>query len=382
MSEMDYICPRCHRKFVKKSNLDRHLRRKIPCLIANSDDIFSKTLKNVESTPPTGVLEEFHSKNSSDPKNLRKSPVKLTKKSVKLTKKSRKIDEKLNNFELSQKTKLLKKIFQMPSQNFDPFQRQIQSILQTLPLPLPLPLPLDDENLGKYQCETCDRSFTRGDNLRRHQMSRCRGSNTETNTNTNTNANVRTSQVIDRSEIESLKTEIEKLKSQVCRQTLQTINNNLQVVCVGSDDNYLDMLTDKWGDFAQALNFIKDCALSSLNGDCKLLNKIYFDSKSSNEVPIRFLDKGRCNIEYYNEKSEKVIDRKGQKLGRILANNLQNSYLKGINYLTSPNLDLERSSKFLDDYDIQSWNSHIYELREDKYQKKIINHLDIPIVSK
>ena len=49
----------------------------------------------------------------------------------------------------------------------------------------------------------------------------------------------------------------------------KVINNNLQIVCVGSTDNYLDMLTEQWGSFDRALEYIKDCALSRLTGDRK-----------------------------------------------------------------------------------------------------------------
>ncbi len=54
----------------------------------------------------------------------------------------------------------------------------------------------------------------------------------------------------------------------------KVINNNLQIVCVGQNDNYLDMLSQQWKNFDKALEYIKGCALSSLVGDCKLIEKI------------------------------------------------------------------------------------------------------------
>ena len=54
-------------------------------------------------------------------------------------------------------------------------------------------------------------------------------------------------------------------------------------------------------------------------------------------------------------------------------------YLKGINYLVTKNLDDHKCpNKFLEDYDLQTWNQHIYNLSDFSYQKKIINNLDIP----
>ena len=152
-------------------------------------------------------------------------------------------------------------------------------------------------------------------------------------------------------------------------------NNVLQLVCVSDKDNYLDMLTDRLGNFDKALEYIKDCALSSLVGDCKLAEKIYFLSEKND---IRFTDKSKTKIEYFNEKKEKVVDKK-ELFARKLANNLQNSYLKGVNHLLNNNLNNRLCpNKFLEEYDIQTWNQHIYELSDCQYQKKIINQLDIP----
>ena len=81
---------------------------------------------------------------------------------------------------------------------------------------------------------------------------------------------------------------------------------------------------------------------------------------------------------YYNEKKEKVQDCK-EIFGRKLANNLQNTYLKGINHVIKTNLDNRRCpNKFLEDYDLQTWNQHIYDLSDIRYHRKIVNHLDIP----
>ena len=168
----------------------------------------------------------------------------------------------------------------------------------------------------------------------------------------------------------------EKLESEP-----RIINNNqiLQILCVNNNQNYLNMLTEQWGDYNRALGFIKDCALSSLTGDCKLLQRIYFSSNNPNEFPIKYLDKNRRKLKYLDENKEKVIDPQGTRLAKILANNLQNSYLQGVNYLINQTLDNKNCpNHFLEEYDIQSWNNHIYELSDVKYQKKIISNLEIP----
>ena len=138
------------------------------------------------------------------------------------------------------------------------------------------------------------------------------------------------------------------------------------------------MLTDRLGDFSKALEYIRDCALSNLTGDCKLITKIYFSEGISEQNNIYYTDKGRTRIAYFNEKEEKSID-STELFGRKLANNLQNSYLKGVNHLINQNLNNRQCpNKFLEEYDIQTWNQHIYELSNQKYQRKILNNLNLP----
>ncbi len=176
-------------------------------------------------------------------------------------------------------------------------------------------------------------------------------------------------------EIEQLKDTTEELKK-----TPRINNQILQVVCVGNNDNYLDMLTQQWGNFSKALEYIKDCALSSLIGDCKLIEKIYLSD--SCEQYIQFIDKNRTKIEYFNENKERTIDSK-ELFGRKLANNVQKSYLKGVNYLITQNLENNMCpNKFLEDYDLQTWNQHIFELSNCQYQKKIVDNLDIKFKKK
>ena len=177
------------------------------------------------------------------------------------------------------------------------------------------------------------------------------------------------------------KADLNRLEKQIAelKQRPNNTTNNLQIVCVGSKDNYLDMLTHEYGDFERALDYIKDCALSNLTGDCKLIAKIYL---SNDDNSILYIDKGRTKIQYFNENKQQIIDSR-ESFGRKLANNLQNSYLKGVNYLITQNLESKRCpNKFLEDHDIQMWNQHIYQLSDHRYQKKIINNLDIPISQK
>jgi hypothetical protein len=181
--------------------------------------------------------------------------------------------------------------------------------------------------------------------------------------------------------------EIEEIKKTGTKQ----INQVLQVICITNNDNYLDMLTERLGNFGDAIEYIKDCALSDISGDCKLIEKIYMGEDHTSADVLRmnsarsekmyYADRSKNNIVFYNEKQEKVVESKTS-MGKKLANNLQNSYLKGINYLIQRNLENHSCpNKFLEEYDLLTWNKHIYDLSDSCYQRKIINHLSIPFLA-
>ncbi len=236
---------------------------------------------------------------------------------------------------------------------------------------------------NKFVCEYCDTEFSRKFNLERHLQFYCKSKKIVIPFNNQSECiqqHLNNDQLINTlaEKIKELEKKLEDNYIELKYKSSNIHNNILQVVCVGGNQNYLDMLTEQFGDYDKALNFIKDCALSHLSGDCKLIQRIYFSNDV--ESPIRYLDKSRGKLEYLDEYKHLIIDYKGQKLGRILANNLQNSYLKGVNYLINKNLSNNLCpNKFLDDYDVQCWNNHIYELSDVKYQRKIINSLEIPV---
>lgn len=327
-----YECPRCHKKFKKKFNFDRHLRRVVPCeLVTTPGELVHYQSQNFENPNNYGVSRDARSTWSSSPSIYS--------------------EHGSSDFEPERDDGVYTKKIIINTKNNGYKQKFV---------------PQKSQKIQKFSCHYCDQIFTRKYNCDRHMKSRCLKAPKESEL-------VSTKSVgIDRTEFEKLKNEVKLLKSQ------PKVNQNiLQVLCVRSGDNYLDMLTDEWGDFNQALKFIKDCALSEVNGDCKLLSKIYFENDPGN-APIRYLDRNRNKISYVNEEKKNVIDLKGKQLGRILANNLQNSYLKGINYLVKRNLKERRCpNRFLEDYDMQSWNKHIYMLSEEGYQKKVIKTLDI-----
>lgn len=209
-------------------------------------------------------------------------------------------------------------------------------------------------NVEYFVCKGCNATYSHKNSLIRHQKMYCKQ--------------------IENDRLNSLEKQVEDLVKNPRNvhniNNINNISNNLKVVCIGSSDNLLDMLSEDIG-FDRALEFIKDCALSSLNGDCKLLEKIY--QTESNES-IKYTDNKRTTLEYYDHNQKKITE-KGNVLGRLLANSLQSSYLKGINFLVK---EKTNKDKKIEDHDIQTWNAHIYLLSDQRYQKTLVSNLKIP----
>jgi len=229
-----------------------------------------------------------------------------------------------------------------------------------------------------FVCDYCQQQFARKYGLSRHlNENRCKALKNKQSRHPKQDADKSMSEHIIQLEkqIEQLKEQTDKEITTLKQKPTNTVNQVLQVICISNQDNYLDMLTHQMGDVNQAIEYIKDCALSDLSGDCKLIEKIYMSHDNEN---IQFLDRTKTKVSYYNEKNEKIVDNKDN-FGKKLANNLQNSYLKGINYIINKNLVENISpNHLLDEYDIQTWNSHIYNLSDLGYQRKIVTQLNLP----
>lgn len=401
-----YSCPKCFDVFPKKYNLERHISKKNPC-----QDKRKKINYDFLGMGRQPFEEKFfvHSQASSSllqqpkneevlPANLRKSPVNLRKnpENVRL---SHKINEKslqihdfppantrlfspLDDIENDPLTKAIlntNSMFALLEKSNDDIKADY--MLCDLHSKDVDQSPFEDQSII---CTLCGIKIKHKRNLKRH-MEVCQKEKIEINSSQDDQM---MTLIKEMDKIKNdFQNQINELKSKpniIEKQPIEHHNHNqnvLNLLCVGNTDNYLDMLTEQWG-FDKALDYIKDCALSHITGDCKLLEKIYFDAQQAiGPPPIRYLDKTRNKIEFIDENNKKILDIKGVLLMRRLVNNLQNSYLKGVNYLINRNLDEKRCpNKFLADYDIQSWNNHIYNLCDLKYQKRLLTQLDIPVL--
>lgn len=230
----------------------------------------------------------------------------------------------------------------------------------------------------RFPCPLCGRLFSRKANMLRHSQSYCKADEMvklaeKITKECSEKIENKLSQKFEESmkATQELKVNVDKISKNP-----QQINNNiLQVMCVGQKDNYLDILTEQCG-FEQALEYVKNCALSDVNGDVRLIQKIYFDGNRPADYPIRFLDKKRGKLEFIDENRDLIDDPTGYLLAQRLGNSLQSTYLKGVNYLIERNLNNRLCpNKFLEQYDIMTWNQHIYDLSDCQRRHKLVKLL-------
>lgn len=239
-----------------------------------------------------------------------------------------------------------------------------------------------DRSINAYVCDCCTRGFTRSSDLSRH-FKICPVLKKQEE------------KQLKNDQVEILKQEMQRqnqemyqklsqlidqkcgsqLQSQSQSQSIINVNNNtLQVLCVGPQDNYLDMLSQEMG-FDRALEFVIGCALSDHNGDLRLMEKVYITNRKAHECPIRILDYKKGKFQFTDENHQVVIDPNGHVLGRRICGNLQSTYLKGISHLSMScgNPDNKESPRrILEDYDIVTGNKHVYKLSDSKMHNKIM----------
>ncbi len=176
----------------------------------------------------------------------------------------------------------------------------------------------------------------------------------------------------------------QKLSAEVNKQiaNIAGSTNNLNVMCLGSQDNLLDILTQKVG-LPEALSLIKQSAIGSVGGDCFLLESIYLPI--GKRPAIMYANKSKTKYIYFNEKNQRVVEGNVTELAKKLAIILQRSYLKGMSAMPTdicgnlreghlPSTSLPKANEG----EMQTWNRHVHQLNEIKNQKIILKSMKIP----
>lgn len=117
--------------------------------------------------------------------------------------------------------------------------------------------------------------------------------------------------------------------------------------------------------------YILDNAVGNEYGDMEMIKKIYLDNKTRS--PFEFHDRSRGNISYLDTNGQMVQDRHGIQSMKIICDNIQRYYLIEINKILEANLNQQRDGDFLDYFDLSSCQNHVYNLSDNKYQRKLFN---------
>jgi hypothetical protein len=167
---------------------------------------------------------------------------------------------------------------------------------------------------------------------------------------------------------------------------IQNDNKNLNVMCIGSKDNLLEILSSREG-LHLALTYIKDSALGRLAADCRILERAYLPPGI--RPAIMYRNQSKNQLVYYDENNKRQIETNPAVLAKKLADILQRSYLKGMDTFKTDLCGEKRSGlrtqqsqsdiPEVDAYDINLMNEHIHELQNEKYQKSLLKSMKIPL---
>jgi hypothetical protein len=256
---------------------------------------------------------------------------------------------------------------------------------------------------GKQSCKYCLKEYSSKCNLDRHiRQDQCKGVKTLKdkeilNKVSDLQNEVVANKVASANEIDTLKTQVAELVIMVQKtantQPVQN-TNNLNVMCLGSKDNILDILVAKQG-ILKALTMVKQSALGRLTNACTLLEKAYLPE--GERPAIMHPGKSKNTYVYYDENNKRVVERSSAIMAKKLADIVQRTYLKGMSCLKKDILGIEKTdqgqpyqkemSKLrqvdlkafeLDPYDLESWMQSVHELRDERCQMKLLKEFKIP----
>ncbi len=255
-----------------------------------------------------------------------------------------------------------------------------------------------DKAVVTLKCPVCPKTYTNKDSLRKH-LSRnvckisdapAQESNQGSDQSSTINSLVKLVTEM-RDEIQVIKSvqgvtqgTVEFIKQQVAQLPKSAVTNNnqnLNVICFGKDDDFLKILEDQLTPL-KALEFVRDCALSSADGDCRLLNRVYFPVGV--KPAITYGNKSKTVFVYFDEKMNRVTEKNKNVIAKKIADNLQRCYLKGSLSLKDPDdksITLGKNELPMHSYDRETLTKHVHALQEGKYQVNLMRYLDIPFES-
>jgi hypothetical protein len=113
------------------------------------------------------------------------------------------------------------------------------------------------------------------------------------------------------------------------------------------------------------------------DADFSLIKKLYLDGRTLSEIPFKVLDIKRHKLQFLNCKRMWITDIKGQKLGKLLAQNLIRTYMITNRKLTDLVIELKEDERnfLMTEYSMDRLSAHAQSLKLSKNQKKLVQNL-------
>ncbi len=150
----------------------------------------------------------------------------------------------------------------------------------------------------------------------------------------------------------------------------------IDIVCLAKGDYIRKLVQLHDGDEEKAMNYIKNIGIATdfLEGDFRMIKKVYFDGKKKSEFPIRIKDFKRNKLEYLEENGEWILDIRGEIVGKRLCENIVSTLLIAntqFNEIIINEKDEDKKELLLDLFQINKTQAHIMKLLERKTQGKL-----------
>jgi len=150
----------------------------------------------------------------------------------------------------------------------------------------------------------------------------------------------------------------------------------IDIVCLAKGDYVKKIIEIYDGDEEKAMNYIKNVGIATdfLEGDFRMIKKIYFDGKKKSQFPIRVKDLSRNKLEYLEENGEWILDIRGEIVGKRLCDNIVSTLLIAntrFNEVIINEPDEDKKAVLLDLFQINKTQKHIMKLLERKTQGKL-----------
>jgi hypothetical protein len=249
----------------------------------------------------------------------------------------------------------------------------------------------------RYPCPDCPAGFSRRYHLEKHRNGKCPGVSNSKEISLSTSTNIiaiddtlydvdapddgtstitMSNNSTDIAEILKRLSKLEEPKDSNKQLVSKDKDQQVEIVCLAKGD-YIKKLEELYdGDIEKAMIYIRNVGIATdfLEGDFRLIKRLYFDGKKKSEFPIRVKDFKRNKLEYLEENGEWVLDVHGEIVGKRLCDNIVNTLLianSKFSEMIINEKDEDKKELLLDLYQINKTQAHILKLTERKTQCKL-----------